>query len=128
MCVYVRIHVYTRTYSVCICTRAMCEYGIDFEYEHLRKKHSLCICTYVLSMVVTHTCVCTHNTCATSTCTCMSYCIATYPPIIHTCIIMHTCSSISLPLGLVETPCGLFWQYHMQGCRRQGDPEAAAHS
>lgn len=58
-------------------------------------------------------------------CTCISCCIATHPPITyHT----HTCFSISLALGLVKTPCSLFWQYHMQGCRCQGDPEAAAHS
>ena len=41
--------------------------------------------------------------------------------------IVHTCSSISLVLGQMETPYGLFGPYLRQECRRQGDPEAAAH-
>ena len=69
---------------------SMCEYAINILSRNIcTPKHSLYICTYVLCMVVVYTCVCTHNTCTTCMCTCMSYCIATYPPIIHTYMYHH---------------------------------------
>ena len=75
-------HTYTRTYNVCVCMHPCVSMVSILSTNICTQKHSLCICTYVLSMsmVVTYTCVCIHNTCTTCTCTCMSYCIATNPP------------------------------------------------
>ena len=47
--------------------------------------------SHILPHIVIYTCVCTHNTCTTCTCKCMSYSIATYPPIIHTYIHVSSC-------------------------------------